>query len=479
MRSTTFLAPAALVVALLCGCGGVGPGQRPAAEAELSRAYEGYSPGAPAAARPLPPLPAEPTLSDYLTYAAANSAELQAALEQWRAAMERVPQAKALPDPRFTYRYYIEEVETRVGAQRQSFGIAQTVPWWGKLDLRGEAAAEAANAQQQRYQAAKLKLLYRVKDAYYEYYYLGRAVAITDESVRLLKYLESVVRTRYKAAAASHPDVIRAQVELGKLDDRLRAMKALQGPLAAQLNAAMNRPSAEGLPWPVRIDQQKPAMTDEQLLAWQGEANPELLALDSEAEAHKRNIDLARKDYFPDVTVGVDYIDTADAIGAMRPSDSGKDPVVAMVSINVPIWWDRLSAGVREARARYRSVKHARIDKANALAAELELALYRFHDAERKVNLYRDTLGPKAEQAFKTTEAAYRGGAADFTDLIDAQRILLEFQLAGERALADVGRHLGHVEMLVGREIPRAGSESPAKDVSTTEPASGQKSEDR
>ena len=53
-------------------------------------------------------------------------------------------QVKALPDPRFTYRYYIEEVETRVGAQRQAFELAQRFPWFGKLKLRGDAAFEAS-----------------------------------------------------------------------------------------------------------------------------------------------------------------------------------------------------------------------------------------------------------------------------------------------------------------------------------------------
>lgn len=116
-------------------------------------------------------------------------------------------------------------------------GISQAFPWFGKLRLRGDVAWNAAKSAQQRYRSEKLKLFYRVEGAYAEYYYISRAIAITRENLALLKYLEQVTRTKYKAAAARHPDVIKAQVELGKLDDHLRTLLDLRAPLAAKLNA--------------------------------------------------------------------------------------------------------------------------------------------------------------------------------------------------------------------------------------------------
>jgi len=407
-----------------------------------------------------PELTEESTLGDYLAYAALNNSALEAAFNRWKAALERVPQVRALPDPRFTYRYYIREVETRVGAQRQSFGIAQTLPWLGKLELRGDVAAEAANAERQRYEAEKRRLFYQVRDAYCEYYYLGKALHIVRQNIRLLQQIERVARTRYKAGAASHPDVIRLQVELGKLDDRSRTLADLRGPMVARLNAALNRPAEAPLPWPTAIPDQQVSVTDAELLVWLAESNPELKALDHEIAQSRSRIALAGKDYFPDVTVGVDYIDTAGAVGAMRPSDSGKDPVIAMVSINLPLWWDKIAAGVREARFRHLVAVHRKQAKTNALSAALKLAAYRFRDAERKINLYRDTLLPKANQSLKATETAFRAGKATFTDLIDSQRILLEFELAFQRALADKAQRLAELEMLVGKEIAQIGNVS-------------------
>jgi len=398
-------------------------------------------------------------LADYLAYAALNNAGLEAAFNRWKAALERVPQVKALPDPKFTYMYYIQEVETRVGPQEQGFGIAQTFPWFGKLSLRGDLADEAAKAARKRYDAAKLKLFFKVKDAYYEYYYLAKSVAVTKENIALIKHIESVGRSRYKVATATHPDVIRAQVETGKLEDRYQTLLDLRQPIVARLNAALNRPAEADIPWPSEVSIEDVNAVDKDLLVELVAENPELKALDFEIDGKRRAIDLAKKDYYPDINLGLNFIDT-DRSSVGNPSDNGKDPVVAMISLNLPLWRGKYDAGVREARARYYAARQDRQEKTNSLSSELKLALYRLRDAKRKIDLYGDALLPKARESLKVTESSFRAAAGSFTDLIDAQRILLEFALAYERALANCAQSLAKVEMLVGREISDFGNEN-------------------
>lgn len=412
-----------------------------------------------------PDLTEESHLSDYLAYAALNNPSLEAAFNRWRAAVERVPQVTSLPDPRFTYRYFIEEVETRVGAQRQSFELAQMFPWYRKLQLRGDAAAEAANAARQRFEARKLALFYQVQSVYYEYYYLGRAIAIVTENRDLLVHFERIARTRYTVAEGSHPEVIRVQVEIGKIEDHLRSLQDLRAPTVARLNAALNRPPTAPLPWPEAVEPQELTFTDEQMAAWMAELNPELRALAFEIARSGHQVALARQDYVPDVTLGVGYIDTSPSTGGRHPSDDGEDPVIAMVSVNLPVWQERLAAGVREARHSYLQSVDTRTDRLNTLNAELQLALFRFRDAERQIDLYRDTLLPKAEQAVSAMMASFRAGGGSFLDLIDTQRILLEFELAYERALANRMQGLAELEMLVGREIPLAGNQQAGPSV--------------
>lgn len=423
--------------------------------------HESYlASGSPQDRQELPVLTESSGLSDYLAYAALNNPGLEAAFNRWKAALERVPQVTSLPDPRFSYRYFIREIETRVGAQRQAIELAQMFPWFGKLDLRGDVALQAAHAQQQRYEVVKLKLFYELKDAYYEYYYLAKAVAVAGENVDLIKHLESVARIRFKAAVASHPDVIRAQVELGKLEDRLRTLIDLREPTVARLNAALNRPVKAELPWPGDFEPESVSFTDELLLEWLTENNPELKGLDFEISWQKKNIELAQKNYYPDITVGLNYIDTADSTGGMNPSDDGKDPVGAMMSINIPLWRGKYAAGVREVRERYYAAGLDKVEKSNSLSAALKMVLYRFRDAERKIDLYQNALLPMARESLKVSEASYRAGKGSFIDLIDAQRVLLEFALANERAQADREQSLANLEMLVGREIPESGNEN-------------------
>ena len=422
----------------------------------------------------LPKLNEQSKLSDYLTYAALNNAGLQAAFNRWKAALERVPQVSALPDPRFNYRYFVEQVETRVGAQKQAFGIAQMFPWFGKLELRGDAASDAAHAAKQQYEAAKLKLFFQVKDTYYEYYYLWRTIAIVKENIQLVKNFESVARIRYKAAVGRHPDVIRAQVELGKLEDRLKTLQDLRGPIVAKLNAALNRPAEASLPWPKHIEEESVSFTDQQLLMWMANSNPELRALQFEIAKSRTKIDLAKKDYYPDITFGIDFIDTDDAVGTI-PSDSGKDPIIAMFSINLPIWREKLDAGLREARYQHRVAVRGKTQKLNTLNTQLKLALYLFRDGGRKIDLYRDTLLPKAIESVKANEASFRAGGSTFLDLIDAQRVMLEFELAYERALSNRAQKLAELEMLVGKEIPRTGNTN--TDVNVLQKDSTQDSE--
>jgi outer membrane protein TolC len=415
----------------------------------------------PAAARPaslsgdvpvqpsLPQLGESSELADYLAYAALNNPGLEAAFNQWKASLERIPQVKALPDPQFTYAYFLRR--DMVDPQRQGFAVMQMFPWFGKLALRGDAAAEAARAAQKRFEAARVALFFEVKDAWYEYYYLARSTAITRDNVALLQHVEGVARSRYRAAAASHPDVIRAQVELGKLEDRYRAMLDLRGPAAARLNAALNRPVDMDIPFPTGIAQPAVRVVDQELLATLLEASPELGAMDFEITAAQREIDLAKKEYYPDLTVGLEFMDMAD-----EPVDS--DPLMASLSLNIPLWRGKYAAGVREARLRHLAARQQRTETANSLSSQLKMALYQFRDAERKINLYGQTLLPKAEESLTVTENGYRAQTATFTDLVDAQRILLEFQLEHERALANRAQSLAKLEVLVGREIHPVGN---------------------
>ncbi len=395
------------------------------------------------------------TLPDYLGYAERNNAALKSIFQQFRAAAEEVPQARALPDPRLTYGYFLDEVETRVGPQKQKFGIMQTFPWFGELKAQTDAASAAAKAASKRYEAERLKLFYQVKDVFYEYVYLARAVEITRQNLELLKHFEAVARIKYMAAAGSHPDVIRAQVELATLEDNLKSIEELRRPIVDSLNAILNRDRSLPLAWPTRDPFRQLGLDRDKVIVMLMVNNPELQAMDFEITAAQSRIEVAKKKFYPDISLGLDWIQTDEA-RMSGTDDSGKDPIVAMVSINLPIWGDSYKAAHRQAKARTRKASTDKVQRQNDITAQASKVLYKFEDSNRKATLYSDTLIPKAKEMLQASETAYQAATLDFLSLIDAQQILLNFELVYERSVTNNLQSFAQLEMIVGGRLAEA-----------------------
>lgn len=401
----------------------------------------------------LPVLDSGSTLADYLLYASLNNPGLEAAFQRFRAAAERLPQVRAMPDPRLSFGVFLQEVETAAGPQNSKAGISQTFPWFGRLQDQEDAAARNANAEWRRYQAEKLGLFERVTAAVYELRYLRRAISITEENLELLRQFEEIARARFRVAAADHPDVIRIQVELGMLEDRLTQLNQLRGPYTSRLNATLNRPVNAELPWPGALPEQLYVGAADELFGLVRENNPRLLAMAEEVERERELAEVARKQGLPDLTVGLDYTFVSDAAPSPGFSESGDDPVLLSFSVNLPLDRSKYDAAVREAVARRLSISSAKAEETNRLGAELRQALFEHVDAERRVELYANTLIPKATESMRASLAGFRSGDSDFLDVLDTERTLLEFQLSLERAVADRAVSLAKLERLTGAEL--------------------------
>lgn len=391
-------------------------------------------------------------LQDYLNYAAKNSPSLRAAFHRWQAALEKTGYAGALPDPVFSYGYFIDNVETRVGPQEQRFSLKQAYPWFGTLGAKKTVAREAANAAFNKYQSEKLRLFYKVKSAFYRLYYLGREISLTRENMELLSFWESVIRTKYKVALKQHLDVIKVQVELGKLEDRVASLEAMVDPVKARLRAALDLPYTVYVSLPSKITINEQSVNHDSVFARVVSQNPDLDALQHIIEKERAGIRLANKASWPNFTFGVDYIQTGAAINPSM-TDSGKDPWGVNVGINLPIWFGKNKSKKQEAQARYRSAQNNLIEAENKAIAIAERILFEYEDALRKIRLYRDGLLPKAEQSLNVGFTAYQAGRTDFLNILDAQRLLLEFELHLEKSIADLATRKAELELITGSEL--------------------------
>ena len=176
--------------------------------------------------------------------------------------------------------------------------------------------------------------------------------------------------------------------------------------------------------------------------------------LDLEIERAVSAVSLARRRYFPDLTIGIDYIVTDEAV--MPVDESGKDPLIASASVTLPLWFGKHASAVRAARSHEAAKREMREQRARDLEARLETVLFELADAERKVALYEHRLLPLARQSYASAEAAYRAGAVGFDGLIGAHEIALEFELGLARARADRAKKSAEIERLLGRSVPTA-----------------------
>lgn len=416
-------------------------------------------------APPAPTLGPDAGADDYVRYALFHSPRVEGAYQRWVAASERPAQAAALPDPRLNFGFFLDEVETRVGPQQARIGVQQTIPWPGKLSDRADAADRAAAAAWHRFESARLEVTERVVTTLHELAYLDAATRITGENLELLRSFEEVVRARYRVGAGSHPELIRVQVELGQLEDRVAQLHAMRPAYVAELNAALNRDANTPVPELAPLPALVTSVDADQLGELARRSNPTLLALDEQAKEHRHLTDAARKDGLPDLTVGLDYTVTGETLDSAIP-ESGDDPILLSFGINLPIWREKYDAGVRESIARRLAITHDRTDEANRLDAGVHRAWFEHTDADRRLRLYERTLIPKAQESLRASLAGFRAGDTSFLDLLDTERSLLEFAIAAERARADRGEALARLTTLVGEPIP---TRDPDTDTPTTE----------
>ncbi len=392
------------------------------------------------------------TLDDLVLLGIQRNRGLRAAAAQVQAAGDLVPQITALPDPRFAIVEYLDPVETRVGPQERSFQLSQAFPWFGTLGTKGNIQWEKAAAAQARLDQKILEVITRIRTNTFELAYLDSSIAVTSNHLILLTQWEQTAQSRYAAGRGGYSTLIKTQVELGKLSNRLAELQDRRSPLLAAINSDLDRSPDT----PVLFSALPPvisvSLNEADLTTTMETFNPRLAVWDHEEAASKLRGDLAGKQGLPSFTLGVNLIQT----GAARMpdvTDSGKNALMATVGIQVPLWRGKYRAAASAAASGVAAADNARRQELNSLAAALSSALFRYRDALRQSELYGTALIPKARQSMAATRAAFETGQGSFLDLIDAQRLLLEFQLAVVRARADLLIQQTIIEQLIASPL--------------------------
>ncbi len=394
---------------------------------------------------------AEVKLTEIVKEALEKNPLARAAHQEWQAALERVPQAKSLPDPMVSYSRFVSSIETRLGPQRNKISLSQSIPFFGKLSLKGRIAERGASVLEEQYNRARAEVILEVKASYYTLYWLDNVIQISQEEKEVLKRLARIAQKKYETGQANQQDVLKAQLEMSKVEDKILSLDQARKAAASELNALLDR-SPDSPVGMAKKPEIYPFGEDvETLYQLAEEERPEMRKARRIIEMNEESLRLAKKNYYPDFKIMFDYVDIGG--GTTGQIEDGRDSWMGSIGINIPIWRGKLHAAEAEAALQLKASQERYAEVKNETLSRVSSFHFESKTAEDQISLYKYSLLPQAEQAFKASEVSYLAGKVDFLNLLDSERMVLMVKTGYHKAISDYGKSLARLERAVGKEL--------------------------
>ena len=329
--------------------------------------------------------------------------------------------------------------------------VMQMVPFPGKLGLAGRVAAERAEGQRARSADVAWDTRARAAMEFYEIYRIDRSIAVANETLRLLRDLGETARTMYGVGQGRQADVLRAQVEIARMDEELTRMKTERLAAAARLNALLDRGTDQPV-GNVVLPQFPESLPPLDALVAEAQANrPMVRAGEADVRSADAGVRLARREIWPDLTFGAQY--------GQRPMPDGTDHMLSlMLGVTVPVFAGSRQLAMRREAEAMRLMASADLDGMRAdtrgRVAELYAAVQR---SRRLAELYRGTILPQSRATVTSSLSSYRVGGVDFMTLLDNQMTVNRYRQELYQLDAEQGQALAELEMMLGRELFDAG----------------------
>jgi outer membrane protein TolC len=377
--------------------------------------------------------------------------------EQARALSFVPSQVGTLPDPQVSFTSQnlpVDSFDTTQEAMTQmKFGVSQTVPFPGKLGFRETAARHTASAAGSDVEEFRLRLIREVKRGWWQTFYLDRAIEILLRNQELLRQFTKIAQTKYEVGEGLQQDVLLSQVELSRLLDREIRLKGLRRGSEARLNALLGGTGDARLTLPQRTLENLREILPEPRLKERAEENRPLLRSARERiEAARARKDLAKRDFFPDFTLGAAYglRDGANAVGGRDRADF----LTLGVGVSVPIFaeWKQQQALDQRAAELLRQHNALKDDRLG-VHKEVAEASADYRSAREQAALLKTGIIPQAAQSVESMRAGYLVNQVDFLNLVRAQITLLDFETKYWKALSEANRALASLTASVGGEV--------------------------
>ena len=362
-------------------------------------------------------------LQSYIAEAQANNPKIQAYELRYTIAREKENEANWLPNTEFGAGYFVSEPETRTGAQVARFSAKQMLPWFGTVATRQKYASAMAETDYVDYVVAKRKLALAVAQSYYELYSLWAKQGVLDTNIELLHTYETLALTSVEVGKASAVDVLRLQIRQNELEQQKQMLREQFKGEQVNFNNLLNRDTDLTVDLTVSMDiPDRDPVTMDSL-----ELNPELLRFDKMYESVTQAELLNQKEGAPMLGFGLDYVPVQERPD-MSFNDNGKDIVMPMVSLSIPIFNKRYTSKTKQNELRKEEITFQKQERLNVLESAFAKAIAQRNEARIAYDTQSKNL-KQAKDAEQILVKNYETGTIDFNDVLDIQELQLKFQL--------------------------------------------------
>jgi cobalt-zinc-cadmium efflux system outer membrane protein len=363
-------------------------------------------------------------LEPFIDEALSNSPEIQKFELQYSIASEKINEVHTMPNTEFGVGYFVSEPETRTGAQRFKVSVKQMLPWFGNITARENYVSSLADAKYEDIVIAKRKLMASVSQSYYNLYANMAKQEILIENISLLETYETLALTSVEVGKASVVDVLRLQMRQNEMEQLNKVLKQQYLAEQTRFNKFLNRDKdiAVNVINELNIPFEDFEINAENLLL-----HSELLKYDKLYYSVEQSELLNQKESNPMIGFGLNYINV-NKRSDMNFKDNGKDIVMPMVSISIPIFNNKYKSKTKQNELQQQEILSRKQERFNTLETLLDKAINDRISARISYSTQTKNL-KQAKDAEGILIKSYETGTIDFNDVLDIQELQLKFQI--------------------------------------------------
>jgi outer membrane protein TolC len=380
-----------------------------------------------------------------------SSPALKAAFLNYQAALQKIPQSGALQDPELDAGFFLKPMEIADGKQVAEIKLMQMFPWFGTRKAAQTEAQHMAQMAFEQFREERDMLLLKVYTQWFVLCRIKQQLVNNTENRQLLRQLEELALTQYVAPlgqGATMSALLQLRQELAAAAANIENLQSELTAEKAMFNALLNRPPDTNIEIPDTLEQIPFSMDIPKAIALITEQNPMLNMLDEEEAAYRAKAVMDRKMSYPMLGVGMQYMLINQTMSGGMAGMNGKDMVMPMVSVSIPVYRGKYKARQRETTLLQQANREKYTDARNMLEAELYQVKHRLDVAARQIDLYRKQT-ELTHTAYNLSLQALTSGAGDLSSLIQIQRQLLDYKMKTVEAVADYNTMVANINKLI------------------------------